>query len=164
MTTNLLLARRLVEAGARYVSLNFSRWDWHGGNFDRGRVDIPMLDKALTALVQDLHDRGMEKDVSVVCWGEFGRTPKINNKGGRDHWPKANFSILAGGGMRTGQVIGSTDKHAAEPDERPVKFKEVHATLFNNLGLPKYQDRIFDLQGRPQHPVEPEIKPLKELV
>ena len=164
MTTNLLLARRLVEAGARYVSLNFSRWDWHGGNFDRGRVDIPMLDKALTALVQDLHDRGMEKDVSVVCWGEFGRTPKINNKGGRDHWPKANFSILAGGGMRTGQVIGSTDKHAAEPDERPVKFKEVHATLFNNLGLPKYQDRIFDLQGRPQHPVEPEIKPLQELV
>ena len=66
--------------------------------------------------------------------------------------------------MRTGQVIGSTDKHAAEPDERPVKFKEVHATLFNNLGLPKYQDRIFDLQGRPQHPVEPEIKPLQELV
>ena len=163
MTTNFLLARRLVEAGARYVSLNFSRWDWHGGNFDRGRVDIPMLDQALTALVQDLYDRGMEKDVSVVCWGEFGRTPKINDKAGRDHWPKANFCILAGGGMRTGQVIGSTDKHAAEPKDRPVTFKEVHATLFNNLGLPSNQERIFDFQGRPQYPVEPEIKPLKEL-
>ncbi|SVD94842.1 uncharacterized protein METZ01_LOCUS447696, partial [marine metagenome] len=122
MTTNLLLARRLVEAGARYVSLNFSRWDWHGENFKRGRTDIPMLDKALCALVEDLHDRGMGKDVSVVCWGEFGRTPKINGKAGRDHWPKANFCLLAGGGMRTGQVIGSTDKHAAEPDARPVKF------------------------------------------
>ena len=164
MTTNLLLARRLVEAGARYVSLNFSRWDWHGGNFDRGRVDIPMLDQALTALVEDLHERGMHKDVSVVCWGEFGRTPKINPKGGRDHWPKANFCILAGGDMRTGQVIGSTDKHAAEPDERPVTFKEVHATLFHNLGLPTNQERVFDLQGRPQYPVDPEVKPLHELI
>lgn len=164
MTTNFLLARRLVEAGARYVSLNFSRWDWHGDNFKRGRTDIPMLDRALTALVQDLHDRGMEKDVSVVCWGEFGRTPKINTKAGRDHWPKANFCLLAGGGMRTGQVIGSTDKQAAEPNDRPVHFKEVHATLFRNLGLPANQERVFDLQGRPQYPVPPETKPLKELV
>jgi hypothetical protein len=164
MTTNLLLARRLVEAGARYVSLNFSRWDWHGGNFKRGREDIPMLDQALCALVEDLHERGLHRDVSVVCWGEFGRTPKINAKGGRDHWPKANFCLLAGGGMRTGQVIGSTDKHAAEPNDRPVRFKEVHATLFNNLGIPTNQERIFDLQGRPHHPVDPEVKPLPELV
>tara|TARA_Y100000588_G_scaffold56098_3_gene53743 strand:- start:2849 stop:4216 length:1368 start_codon:yes stop_codon:yes gene_type:complete len=164
MTTNFLLARRLVEAGARYVSLNFSRWDWHGDNFGRGRVDIPMLDQALCALVEDLHERGLHKEVSVVCWGEFGRTPKINAKGGRDHWPKANFCLLAGGGMRTGQVIGSTDKHAAEPNDRPVRFKEVHATLFNNLGTPTNQERIFDLQGRPHHPVDPAVKPLPELV
>ncbi len=164
MTTNFLLARRLVEAGARYVSLNFSRWDWHSNNFDRGRVDIPMLDQALCALVQDIHDRGMDKDVSVVCWGEFGRTPKINAKGGRDHWPKANFCLLAGGGMRTGQVIGSTDKQGAEPNDRPVKFKEVFATLFNNMGIPSNKDRIFDLGGRPQYPVEPEVKPLRELI
>ena len=164
MTTNLLLARRLVEAGARYVSLNFSRWDWHGENFKRGRTDIPMLDKALCALVEDLHDRGMEKDVSVVCWGEFGRTPKINGKAGRDHWPKANFCLLAGGGMRTGQVIGSTDKHAAEPDERPVKFHEVHATLLHNMGISRNQERIFDLRGRPQAPIPHEVKPLAELI
>ena len=163
MTTNFLLARRLVEAGARYVSLNFSRWDWHSNNFGRGREDIPMLDQALCALVEDIHDRGMEKDVSVVCWGEFGRTPKINAKGGRDHWPKANFCLLAGGGMRTGQVIGSTDKHGAEPNDRPVKFKEVFATLFNNMGIPSNKGRIFDLAGRPQYPVEPDIKPLREL-
>ncbi len=78
--------------------------------------------------------------------------------------PKANFCILAGGGMRTGQVIGSTDKHAAEPDECPVTFKEVHATLFHNLDLPTKQERVFDLQGRPQYPVEPEVKALRELV
>ncbi|MBO93289.1 MAG: hypothetical protein CMI32_00115 [Opitutales bacterium] len=164
MTTNFLLARRLVEAGARYVSLNFSRWDWHGENFKRGRTDIPMLDQALCALVEDLHDRGMHNDVTVVCWGEFGRTPKINPKGGRDHWPKANFCILAGGGMRTGQVIGSTDKQAAEPDDRPVKFNEVFATLLQNLGIPKDQGRVFDLQSRPQFPVDSGAKPLRELV
>merc|ERR1711964_641968 len=78
VTENFLVARRLVEAGARVVSLNFSRWDWHGGNFKRGRQDMPMLDQALSALVEDLEQRGMLRDVSVVCWGEFGRTPKIN--------------------------------------------------------------------------------------
>jgi hypothetical protein len=96
MTTNFLLARRLVEAGARYVSLNFSRWDWHGNGFGRARQDLPMLDQALSALVRDLHERGMQDDVSVVCWGEFGRTPKVNDKQGRDHWPRANFALLAG--------------------------------------------------------------------
>ena len=164
MTTSFLVARRLVEAGARYVSLNFSRWDWHGNNFARGRTDIPMLDRALTSLVEDLHDRGLYKDVTVVCWGEFGRTPKINTKAGRDHWPKANFCILAGGGMNTGQVIGSTDKQAGEPNDRPVRFQEVHATLLHNLGVSKNHDRIFDLRGRPQYPVPKEVKPLRELV
>ena len=88
MTENFLVTRRLVEAGARVVSLNFSRWDWLGGNFDRGRQDMPMLDQALSTLVQDLDERGMLRDVSVVCWGEFGRTPKINGNAGRDHWPR----------------------------------------------------------------------------
>lgn len=164
MTTSFLLARRLVEAGARYVSLNFSRWDWHGDNFGRGRTDIPMLDKALSSLVEDLHERGMQDDVSVVCWGEFGRTPKVNPKGGRDHWPKANFCILAGGGMNTGQVIGSTDKQGAEPSDRPVRFHEVHATLLHNLGIPMLKERVFDLRGRPQVPVPQEARPIKELV
>jgi hypothetical protein len=103
MTENFLIARRLVEAGARVVTLNFSRWDWHGQNFKRGREDFPLLDRALSALVTDLHQRGLDKDVSVVVWGEFGRTPKINKNAGRDHWPKVSCAMLAGGGMRTGQ-------------------------------------------------------------
>ena len=164
MTTNFLLARRLVEAGARYVSLNFSRWDWHSGNFKRGREDMPLLDHALSSLVEDLHERGLDRDVSVVCWGEFGRTPKINAKGGRDHWPKANFCLLAGGGMRNGQVIGSTDKQAAEPDDRPVRFKEVFSTLFHQMGISPTHDRAFDLQGRPHYPVDPQAKPIAELI
>lgn len=164
VTTNFLVARRLIEAGARYVTLNFSRWDWHGGNFRRARQDVPLLDQALSALVTDLHERGLDRDVSVVCWGEFGRTPKINDKAGRDHWPKANFAILAGGGLRTGQVIGSTDRQAAEPKERPVRFHEVFATLFHNLGLLEGQERIFDLQGRPQMPIDEGVLPLRELV
>ncbi|MCH7689305.1 MAG: DUF1501 domain-containing protein, partial [Planctomycetes bacterium] len=164
MTTNFLLARRLIEAGARYVSLNFSRWDWHGNAFGRARQDLPMLDQALSALLQDLHERGMENDVSVVCWGEFGRTPKINNKRGRDHWPRANFALLAGGGMRTGQVIGSTDRNAAAPKDRPVKFHEVFATLYHNMGILEAHERIFDASGTPRRPVDPNIKPLKELI
>jgi len=164
MTTNFLLARRLIEAGARYVSLNFSRWDWHGNNFGRARQDLPMLDQALSALVRDLHERGLDKDVSVVCWGEFGRTPKINNKSGRDHWPRANFCILAGGGMRTGQVIGSTDRNASAPKDRPVKFHEVFATLYHNMGILEPQERIFDASGTPRRPVDAGMRPLQELV
>jgi hypothetical protein len=166
VTTNFLVARRLVEAGARYVTLNFSRWDWHGNNFRRAREDVPLLDQALTALVSDLHERGLDQDVSVVCWGEFGRTPKINDKAGRDHWPKANFAILAGGGMKNGQVIGSTDRQAAEPKDRPVKFHEVFATLFHNLGLldAPARERLFDLRGRPQAPIAEGVVPLRELV
>ena len=164
MTTNFLLARRLIEVGARYVSLNFSRWDWHGNNFGRARQDLPMLDQALSALLQDLHERGMENDVSVVCWGEFGRTPKINNKQGRDHWPRANFALLAGGGMQTGQVIGSTDRNAAAPKDRPVKFHEVFATLYHNMGILETRERIFDASGTPRRPVDANIKPLKELI
>src|SRR6185295_18375195 len=105
MVRNFCIARRLVEAGARVVSLNFSRWDWHGGdgrNFVEGRANMPLLDQAVAALVTDLHERGLDRDVSVVVWGEFGRTPRINNNAGRDHWPQVSGAILAGGGMKTG--------------------------------------------------------------
>jgi hypothetical protein len=118
MIENFCIARRLVEAGARYVSLNYSRWDWHGGdgmNFPMSREEMPLLDAGLSALVTDLHERGLEQDVSVVVWGEFGRTPKINSMNSRDHWPQANAALLAGGGMRTGQVIGSTTRYGEEP-------------------------------------------------
>jgi uncharacterized protein (DUF1501 family) len=144
--------------------LNFSRWDWHGGNFDRGRQDMPMLDRALSALVEDLDNRGMLRDVSVVCWGEFGRTPKINGSAGRDHWPRVSCAILAGGGIRAGQVIGATNRLGEYAEDRPVTFQEVFATLYKNLGLNLGAIREFDLRGRPQYLVDAGVNPLPELV
>ncbi|MCA9107202.1 MAG: DUF1501 domain-containing protein [Planctomycetales bacterium] len=164
MTENFLIARRLVEAGARMVSLNFSRWDWHGGNFTRARQDMPMLDQALSALIEDLERRDMLDDVSVVCWGEFGRTPKINKDGGRDHWPQVSCALLAGGGMRTGQVIGATNRLGEYATDRPVTFAEILATLYHCIGVDLGSVREFDLRGRPQYPVDPETRPLRELV
>ena len=163
VTENLLVARRLVEAGARVVSLNFSRWDWHGNNFGQGRTEFPLLDNAVSALVQDLHDRGLDKDVSVVVWGEFGRTPTINKDAGRDHWPRVNSALLACGGMQTGQVIGATDKQAGEVIDRPVTFGDIHATLLHNLGIDPHL-AIPDAQGRLQRPVDAESSPIAELV
>lgn len=159
-----LVARRLVEAGARCVTLAFSRWDHHGDNFGALRQDLPLLDRGLSALIQDLHDRGLDKDVSVVVWGEFGRTPTINKDGGRDHWPRVSFALLAGGGMRHGQVIGATDRLGGEASERPVGFGEVHATLYQNLGIDVNKVTVTDLTGRPQFLVEPGIQPIRELV
>jgi len=163
ITENLLVARRLVEAGARVVSLNFSRWDWHGANFKQGRSEFPLLDNAVSALVQDLHNRGLDKDVSVVVWGEFGRTPAINAAAGRDHWPRVNSALLACGGMKTGQVIGATDKQAGEVIDRPVTFGDIHATLLHNLGIDPHV-AIPDSQGRLQRPVAAEASPIAELV
>src|SRR5262249_1824408 len=100
-----LLARRLVEAGVRCVTLSYGRWDSHGKNFDLVRDHGGKLDQALSALIDDLELRGLLGDVSVVVWGEFGRTPRINKGAGRDHWPQVSCALLAGGGMRTGQAI-----------------------------------------------------------
>jgi len=159
-----LMARRLVEAGARCVTVGFSRWDWHSDNFGRGRQDFPLLDQGLSALVQDLHDRGLDKDVSVVVWGEFGRTPKINDKGGRDHWPRVSSAVLACGGMNHGQSIGATDRLGGEASERPVEFQEVFSTLYHNMGIDAQNTTVEDLTGRPMYLVDPEHSPMKELV
>ncbi len=164
LTENFLIARRLVEAGARVVSLNFSRWDHHGQNFQAIRQDGPLLDRATAALVSDLHARGLDKDVSVVVWGEFGRTPKINNGAGRDHWPQVSCALLACGGMRTGQAIGATNRLGEHAVERPVTFQEVWATLYHNLGLNLRAIREFDLRGRPQYLVDEGVEPLKEVI
>jgi hypothetical protein len=164
LTENFLIARRLVEAGCRYISLNFSRWDWHGRNFDACRQDCPLLDRGVSALVSDLHERGLDKDVSVVVWGEFGRTPKINKDAGRDHWPQVSMALLACGGMRTGQVIGATNRLGEYATERPVSFQEVFATLYQNIGLNLRAVREFDLRGRPQYLVDQGVEPLKEVV
>jgi len=159
-----LLARRLVSAGARCVTLGFNRWDWHHKNFPQARQVFPMLDQALSALIEDLCNRGMDKDVSVVVWGEFGRTPNINKDGGRDHWPNVNSAVLALGGMRTGQVIGATDRLGAEVKERPVHFQEVHATLYHRLGIDPHAATIQDLSGRPHYLLDAQHKPIGELI
>ena len=167
MVENLCLARRLVEAGARFVSLNFSRWDWHGPdgmNFPKCREECPRLDQGLAALVSDLHERGLDQDVSVVIWGEFGRTPKINGNNSRDHWPQANTAVLAGGGMRTGQAIGSTNRYGEVPLIRPVKFQEVFATLYHCANIDAQNTRVFDQSGVPQYLVDQGMLPLHEVV
>lgn len=158
-----LIARRLIETGVRCVTLAFSRWDWHGGNFSRGRQDMPMLDQGLSALVEDIHERGLQDDISVVVWGEFGRTPKINQSAGRDHWPSANFALLAGGGMRTGQVIGATDRIAAVPVERPIHPQEVLSTVYHRLGIDLNHVTVQDQTGRPQYLLDYR-DPIPELV
>ena len=159
-----LMARRLVEAGVRTVTLAFSRWDWHGRNFKRGREDMPMLDQGVSALVQDLHNRGLDKDVSVIVWGEFGRTPQINKDAGRDHWPRVSCALLACGGMKTGQVIGSTDRLGGEAVGRPVHFQEVHSTLYHNMGIDTKSVTVDDLTGRPRYLVDQKYGPIPELI
>ena len=164
LTEHFLAARRLVEAGARVVTLGFSRWDYHSNNFGQLREDLPLLDRGLTALITDLHQRGMDQDVSVVVWGEFGRTPTINANGGRDHWPRVSCALLAGGGMRHGQVIGATDKLGGEATDRPVRFGEVFATLYQRLGIDVNKVTLNDHAGRPQYLVPDGLQPMAELV
>jgi hypothetical protein len=159
-----LLARRLIEAGVRCVSVSISDFDTHSSNFPRMRALLPIVDHGLHALVTDLEERGMLDDVSIVVWGEFGRTPRIDPKtGGRHHWPRVGPAILAGGGMRTGQVIGATDRTASSAVSRPVHYKDVIATLFNRLGIDARNTTIIDPQGRPQYLLD-EGEPMPEVV
>ena len=137
----------MIEAGARCVTLAFSRWpfgrmlkgdynwDWHKDLFTEARGTLPLFDLGLSALIEDLDDRGLLDETLVVAWGEFGRTPKINKNAGRDHWPKVGGALLAGGGLRYGQVVGSTTRLGEEPRTRPVHFREVFATLYHRLGI-----------------------------
>jgi hypothetical protein len=159
---NLLIARRLVEAGVRCVTLTYGRWDSHGANFDLVRDHGSKLDQGFSALIEDLDSRGMLGDVTVIAWGEFGRTPRINNAAGRDHWPQVSCALLSGGGMKTGQAIGSTNRLGEHAHSRPVHMQEVVATLYHNLGLETAATTIKDPTGRPQYLVE--HPPLPELV
>ena len=170
-----LLARRAIEAGARCVTLAFSRWpfgrvlrgdhnwDWHRDLFPEARDALPLLDHGLSALIGDLHDRDMLDDVAIVVWGEFGRTPRINANGGRDHWPRVCSALVAGGGLRHGQVIGSTTRWAEEPHTRPVHFREVFATLYQRLGIDVATAQFTDLSGRQQYLVGTH-RPVPELI
>lgn len=167
MNEYFLTARRLVEVGVRCVTVAYGRWDWHGQpygtTFDNARHHMPILDQGLSALMDDLHERGLDRDVSVIVWGEFGRTPRINAKGGRDHWPAVSCALLTGGGMRTGQVIGSTNRLGEHAVDRPITFSEVFSTLYHNLGIDVGSVTLRDLSGRPQFLVD-RAKPVAELV
>jgi Protein of unknown function (DUF1501) len=158
----LLSARRLVEAGVRVVTLSFGRWDSHGKNFDLVRDHGAKLDQSLSALIDDLEVRGMLDDVTVIAWGEFGRTPRINKDAGRDHWPQVSCALLAGGGMKTGQAVGATNRLGEYAKERPITFGEVFATLYRNLGIDTQTVTINDPTGRPQYLTEHAA--MKELI
>ena len=160
---HLLIARRLVEAGVRSVTLSYGRWDSHGQNFALVRDHGPKLDQCVSALVDDLDDRGMLDDVTVVVWGEFGRTPKINKGAGRDHWPAVSCALLAGGGIRSGQAIGSTNRLGEYAANRPVDMQEIIATVYHNLGIDPMTATLIDPAGRPQYLLE-KREPMRELV
>lgn len=147
----LLLARRLIEAGVRCVSVSFSDFDTHSNNFRRMRQMLPILDNGLHALITDLQERGLLNEVAIVAWGEFGRTPKINNNAGRDHWPRVGMALLAGGGMRVGQVIGATDRTASTAISRPVTYQDIMATLYHHFGIDATHTTLTDPSGRPQY-------------
>jgi hypothetical protein len=160
---HLLMARRLVEVGVRSVTLSYGRWDSHGANFDLVRHHGVRLDQAVTALVEDLDERGMLDDVTVVVWGEFGRTPRINPGAGRDHWPRVSCALMAGGGMKVGQAIGATNRLGEYAVERPVDMQEIVATIYHNLGIDPMTTTVSDPTGRPQFLVDKRI-PVAELV
>jgi len=130
-----LAARRLVEAGARFVTIGLGGWDTHANNFRTLRFLLPQVDQSLSALVSDLDSRGLLDSTIVYCAGEFGRTPTINGSAGRDHWARSMAVFLAGGGFRKGYVHGSTDAHGMQPASDPCSPDDVSATIFRALGI-----------------------------
>jgi hypothetical protein len=131
-----LLARRFVEAGARFVAIHYGGWDTHENNFSTLKnYLLPTLDRGYAALLSDLKERGMLDSTVVVWMGEFGRAPRVNASAGRDHWPRVMCVCIGGGGIKTGQVIGASDKHAEVPEDRPVRVEDVAATLYTALGI-----------------------------
>jgi hypothetical protein len=159
-----LLARRLVEAGVSFVTIQAGGgWDTHGDNFKSLKNSLlPKFDTALAALVSDLHDRGMQDDVLVVAFGEFGRTPKINSGAGRDHWPGAMSILYAGGGLKMGQAIGTTNALAEYPTSKPYTPGCVLSTMYHVLGI-DHKHTFYDQAQRPM-PVLAEGEPIAELV
>lgn len=159
-----LKARRLIEAGVGCVTLSYGGWDTHSGNFKTLKKQLPELDRGIANLIQDLHDRGMEDDVVTVVWGEFGRTPKINPQdgGGRDHWSPAMSALVAGGGMKMGQVVGSTNARGEHPKDRPYKVPSLLATLYQAIGIDPGMT-FPNGTGRPMYVLD-ERQPVRELL
>ncbi len=163
----MLIARRLVEAGSTFVTVhweakNASHWDLHGNNFGMLRSHLPQLDRLTSALILDLEERGLLDSTLVVIMGEMGRTPRINSKSGRDHWPQCGFSLLAGGGTKRGCLVGKTDQQAAYPTDRPVSAGDMVSTIYQLLGVDPNLI-IHDLNGRPV-PINHGGEPVRELI
>ena len=144
----LLIARRLVEAGSRVVTVAYGFWDTHGGNFSHLKNHMPLFDTGISALIEDIYDRGLQDDVAVVVWGEFGRTPKINKDAGRDHWAPVNFALMSGGGFKVGQTIGASDKNGAYVSSQPIHYHDVLATIYHHLGIDPH-GFVSDASNRP---------------
>jgi hypothetical protein len=144
-----LTARRLIDAGARFVTVGLNGWDTHGGNFRTLRQQLlPNVDRALGSLVTDLRDRGLLDETVVYCAGEFGRTPRINSNAGRDHWSRSMAVFLAGGGVKGGTVYGATDAHGLAPESDACSPADVSATVLHLLGIEPMHE-IHTPSGRP---------------
>ncbi len=145
-----LLARRLVESGVRFVTVNSGGWDHHAKIFESLDKKLPMFDQGFAAMIHDMDQRGLLKDTLVVCMGEFGRTPKINKDAGRDHWGHAGVLLFAGAGVQPGRIIGATDKTGSHVTDRPVKPADVCATVYEALGIDP-RKMLITPEGRPTH-------------
>ncbi len=156
-----LLARRLVESGVTFVTISDGNWDHHSGIFQSCRQQVPPMDAAVATLVEDLSERGLADRVLVLVWGEFGRTPRINN-GGRDHWPGSMAAMLAGGGLRMGQVVGATNRKGEQPTEKPLRPEDVIHTVYHVLGIDPRHEFPND-SGRPM-PVLNQGRPIADLI
>lgn len=153
---SLLIARRLVEAGSTFISVNWeeadsgNHWDLHNNNFGMCRALLPTLDQIVSAFILDLEQRGLLDSTLFVVMGEMGRTPRVNKAAGRDHWPQCGFALLAGGGVKRGFVLGRTDSEAAYPADRPVSAGDLVSTIYQLLGIDP-QMVVHDLTDRPNH-------------
>src|SRR5262249_26523108 len=158
-----LLARRLVEAGVRLVTVDLRWWDTHVKGFESLRLGfLPRFDRAYSALIEDLHQRGLLSSTLVIAWGEFGRTPRVNNQAGRDHYPNVFSAALAGGPIKGGRVIGESDAKGAFPKSNPKTPQDVLATLYQHLGMDT-QQQYLNNTSRPIS-VLPRGKPIEELL
>lgn len=157
-----LTARRLVEAGVGCVTLGINGWDTHTNNFAALRRQLPLVDRGLSNLIQDLHARGMSDEVVTVMWGEFGRTPKINANAGRDHWSPAMFAVVAGGGLRMGQAVGTTTARGESPKDRPCTVPQVLSTLYHAMGIDPAMT-FPNGNGRPMYLLD-DREPIRELL
>jgi len=157
-----LTARRLVEAGVGCVTLAIGGWDTHGQNFQQLKRQLPVVDRGVANLIQDLHDRGLGNDVVTVMWGEFGRTPKINMNAGRDHWSPVMSALVAGGGLKMGQAVGASTARGERPKDRPYSASQVLSTIYRAVGIDPAQTYLNGA-GRPMYILD-DRQPVAELL